>query len=87
MTALTELADIYATPLYVYDLDVIRDRARQLQAAFTWPTKQFCAMKANPCPPVIKALASGFGCDCVSPGESLARRVGVPANRCLPKIT
>ena len=71
----------FGSPLYVYDLDVVRLRARALRAAITWPRFQpLFAIKANPNPAVARAIvAEGFGIDAVSPGEvALALRLGVP---------
>ncbi len=70
----------FGSPLYVYDLDVVRARARALKAAVSYrPFQPLYAIKANPCPAVAKAIvAEGFGIDAVSPGEvALALRLGV----------
>ena len=70
----------YGSPLYVYDLDLVRTRIRALKAAVTWaPFQPLYAIKANPCPAVAKAiLAEGFGIDAVSPGEvALALKLGL----------
>ena len=78
---LPTLASRFGTPLYVYDLAVVRARARALKAAISWtPFQPLYAVKANPCPAVVRAiLAEGFGIDAVSPGEvALALRLGVP---------
>jgi diaminopimelate decarboxylase len=71
----------HGSPLYVYDLAVVRARARQMRAAITWPKFQpLFAIKANPCPAVVRTiLAEGYGIDAVSPGEvAVALRLGVP---------
>jgi diaminopimelate decarboxylase len=65
----------------VYDLGVVRERLRALKAAVAYrPFQPLYAIKANPCPAVVKAIvAEGFGIDAVSPGEvALALRLGVP---------
>lgn len=71
----------YGSPMYIYDLDVVRARCQQLAAAITHPRRQLLyAMKANPCPEVVRTiLAEGYGIDAVSPGEvALALRLGLP---------
>ena len=80
------LAERFGTPLYVYDLGVVRARAQALQAALPYrPLQLLYAIKANPCPPVARVLlALDFGIDAVSPGEvALARRLGCPPERIL----
>jgi len=70
----------HGSPLYVYDLAVVRARARQVRAAITWqPFQPLFAIKANPCPAVARAIvAEGYGIDAVSPGEvALALKLGV----------
>ena len=84
--AIADLMAAHGSPLYVYDLAVVRERAAQLQAAFTYKDLQFLyAIKANPCPPVARCLIeAGFGIDCVSPGEMQhALRLGVAADKIL----
>lgn len=61
-------------PCYVYDYETLADSARLLQKTF--PAYDFLfSVKANPFPPVVKALASmGIGADAASLGEvQLAR--------------
>ncbi len=75
-----QLIAVHGSPLYVYDLDVVRARVRALKAAISWKHFQpLFAMKANPCPAVVRAIvAEGFGIDAVSPGEvALALKLGV----------
>lgn len=70
----------FGSPLYVYDLGVVRARARALKQAITWqPFQPLYAIKANPCPAVARVIvAERFGIDAVSPGEvALALRLGV----------
>lgn len=70
----------HGSPLYVYDLEVVRARARQVRAAITWqPFQPLFAIKANPCPAVAATIvAEGYGIDAVSPGEvALALKLGV----------
>lgn len=79
-TAPVDLVARFGSPLYVYDLDLVRARARALKQAITYqPFQPLYAIKANPCPAVAKAIAAeGFGIDAVSPGEvAMALRIGV----------
>jgi len=81
-----DLAAEFGTPLYVYDLDVVRAQAEALRAALPYrPLQLLYAIKANSCPPVAKVLIeAGFGIDAVSPGEvALALRLGCPPQRVL----
>lgn len=81
-----DLVARFGSPLYVYDLAVVRARAQALKAAISYrPFQPLFAVKANPCPAVVKAIvAEGFGIDAVSPGEvALALRCGVPPKRVL----
>lgn len=56
-------------PLYLYDLDFIRARFSEMQAALPG-VKIYYAMKANPYPAVLKCLKDcGSGIDVVSLGE------------------
>lgn len=68
------LARRFGTPLYVYDLGLVRARYGALKAAFRRREPLVCyALKANPCRAVAGALARlGAGADIVSGGE-LAR--------------
>jgi diaminopimelate decarboxylase/aspartate kinase len=57
------------TPRYAYDLAVVRERARALRAVEA-VDRRFYALKANPHPAILRALAAeGFGFECVSRGE------------------
>jgi len=54
---------------YVYDLDTVRGAAREIRALDAVAAVHY-AMKANPHPAVLQALAAeGVGFDCVSRGE------------------
>lgn len=80
------IADRYGTPTYLYDLASVRERARALRAALPYaPARWLYAIKANPCPAVVRCLlAEGFGIDAVSPGEiALAVRCGCPPDAIL----
>jgi diaminopimelate decarboxylase len=94
---LTGLADEHGTPLYVLDLDRVRENYRRLLAAFADPperlvgdsdafdgqTDVYYAAKANTARPVLEALADlGDGIECASAGETIrALDAGVPADR------
>ena len=81
-----DLVTRFGSPLYVYDLALIRARAEALKNAITWrPFQPLYAVKANSCPAVVKTIAAqGYGIDAVSPGEvALALRCGVPAKHVL----
>ena len=61
------LAD--ATPRYVYHLPTVRAQARALRAMRA-VDRLYYAVKANPHPAILRALAQEeFGFECVSPGE------------------
>jgi diaminopimelate decarboxylase/aspartate kinase len=65
---LLELA-AQGTPAYIYDLDKVRERARQLNA-ISAIDRRFYAIKANSHPDILRTLAAeGFGLECVSQGE------------------
>ena len=69
------------TPFHIYDEAGIRQRARDLKAAFSWNPgfKEYFAVKATPNPYIIQILKEeGCGCDCASYTELLlADAVGV----------
>ena len=72
------LAETYA-PCYIYEYDTLRAQADALRAAF--PRFDFLfSVKANPYPPVLKALCSfGIGADAASAQEVLlAEECGMP---------
>ncbi len=76
-----ELMKTYPTPFYVYDERGIRQRARELFAAFSWCEgfKEFFAVKATPNPYIVDLLhEEGCGADCSSlPELVLCERIGV----------
>jgi diaminopimelate decarboxylase len=76
------LAAEYETPLYVYDLDRVRENAARLQAAFDSEEVSY-AVKANTTRPVLSALTeTGVGAECASAGElKRALDAGFPAER------
>lgn len=81
---LSELAEVYGTPLYVYSERSIRERFQALEAAYASVPHLICyAMKANDNLVIARLLAGlGAGADIVSGGELFrARRAGMPAER------
>src|SRR6266550_3107419 len=77
-----ELAETYGTPVYVYNSAVIRRQIEKVKKAFSaLPFRPFYAMKANGSLAILAWIReSGFGCDCVSPGEIyIARQAGFTA--------
>jgi diaminopimelate decarboxylase/aspartate kinase len=74
------------TPRYAYDIDTVRTRAREL-AAVDAIDRRYYAVKANPHPALLRALASeGFGFECVSAAEVahvLGALPGLPSSRVL----
>lgn len=66
---LRDLAGTYETPLYVIDIERVRENATRLRAAFPDADIDY-AMKANARKPVLAAIAeAGFGAECASAGE------------------
>ncbi len=69
------------TPFHIYDEAGIRQRARDLKAAFSWNPgfKEYFAVKATPNPYILQILKEeGCGCDCATYTElMLADAVGV----------
>ncbi len=82
--SLTELAQTYGTPLYVYDLPTLRTRWTQFQEAFR-PLNPgvFFAVKANDRLGILAFLSHlGAGAEGVSRGEvARALRAGIPPER------
>ncbi len=68
--ARTRLLDLaQATPRYAYHLPTILERAQALRAMRS-VDRVYYAIKANPHPAILRALArAGLGFECVSPGE------------------
>ena len=66
---LRDLADEYGTPLYVVDVERVRENAVRLREAFPDADIDY-AVKANARKPVLEAIAeAGFGAECASAGE------------------
>jgi diaminopimelate decarboxylase len=78
---LTELAEIYGTPLYVYSADAIRERVEMLQTEFAKVPNTLCyAVKANSSLAILKLLSEqGCGFDIVSGGELERVRRAAPS--------
>lgn len=70
------------TPFIVLDLDIVRAKHRALAESFPF-AEIYYAVKANPAPAVIAALAErGIGFDLASEGEiARCRDLGIPASR------
>jgi diaminopimelate decarboxylase len=82
--AVTELAERYGTPLYVYSRAQLQTQLADLTSAFAAAKPLICySVKTNSNGAVIKTFAeAGAGADVVSGGELWrARRAGVPADR------
>ena len=77
----SQIAEAIPTPFHLYDEAGIRQRARDLKAAFAWNPgfKEYFAVKATPNPYILKILhEEGCGCDCASYAELLlAEAAGV----------
>jgi diaminopimelate decarboxylase len=83
---LTQLAEKYGTPLYVYSTTTIRERYRILDRAFRGIKHTICySVKANSNLSLLRLLASlGAGFDIVSGGE--LERVRVARKQALGKV-
>ena len=70
----------WPTPWHIYDEKQIRDRARQLNEAFSWNPgfREYFAVKATPNPTILKILhEENCGVDCSSLAElEMSRRCG-----------
>jgi diaminopimelate decarboxylase len=85
-TQLTELANQFGTPLYVYDADKIKEQYEKLTTGFSSiDTRFFFACKALTNINILKYVASiGCGIDCSSINEvKLALYAGVPSEKIL----
>jgi diaminopimelate decarboxylase len=81
--AAEELAGVFGTPFYVYDLDVVTRQVAALRAVLPEAFDLAYAVKANPALGVVGHLAQlGLGADVASAGElALALRAGIAADR------
>lgn len=77
---LEKIIETYPTPFHVYDEKGIRERARALNAAFSWNKgfKEYFAVKATPNPVLLDILKQeGCGTDCSSLTELImSEKVG-----------
>lgn len=82
---IARLARRFGTPLYVYDLSVLRQRAAVLRCSLPSGVHLLYSMKANPHPDVVRTLADACdGIEAGSVGEALAAiSAGVTAARVL----
>ncbi len=80
----TKLATKYGTPLYVYELETIKERYQTLEQAISYqPAQIHFAVKANSNLEVLKQLRElGASAECVSPGEvERAKAAGFTTDR------
>lgn len=71
---LDTITEQFPTPLHLYDEKGIREKARALNAAFSWNKgfKEYFAVKATPTPAILKILQEeGCGVDCATDVEVL----------------
>jgi diaminopimelate decarboxylase len=81
---LTTIAEAVGTPAYVYNAEVVRNRYRALDSAFTGIPHRICyAIKANSNLALLRVLRDlGAGADIVSGGEMRrALKAGFPPDR------
>ena len=75
-----KIAETYPTPFHIYDEKGIRERARALNAAFSWNRgfKEYFAVKATPNPVLLDILGQeNCGVDCSSLTElMMSEKVG-----------
>ncbi|NOZ60281.1 MAG: diaminopimelate decarboxylase [Calditrichaeota bacterium] len=79
-----KLAEEFGTPLYIYSKNMISEKFKAIDEAFSSVKHTICfAMKANSNMNILKLMASlGAGGDVVSGGELfLALKAGIPANK------
>lgn len=79
---LERVAEIFGTPIYVYDLEVVNRQLERLRVALPEVAIHF-AVKANPCGTVLKHLAAaGLGAEVITAGElARALRAGFLAEK------
>lgn len=71
---LETITEQFLTPFHLYDEKGIREKARALNAAFSWNKgfKEYFAVKATPTPAILKILQEeGCGVDCATDVEVL----------------
>jgi bifunctional diaminopimelate decarboxylase / aspartate kinase len=87
---LREIAQRSGTPVYVYDLEAIAERAERLRRALPVEgVRLFYACKANAHPAILRTLGrAGVGVEAASPGEvERALAAGHPAERVVMSAT
>ena len=71
---LDTITEQFPTPFHLYDEKGIREKARALNAAFSWNKgfKEYFAVKATPTPAILKILQEeGGGEECATDVEVL----------------
>ena len=82
--SIKQLAQKYGTPLYLYSKNLLIDKFKVTDSAFSSVAHTICfAMKANSNMQILKLMAYlGAGGDVVSGGELyLALQAGIPSNK------
>lgn len=81
---LANAAEQYGTPLYLYDLDFLKQQVGKFKSFISWPKLNiYYAMKANYNYHILRTLeGEGIGIDAVSPGDLyMAQKAGFPVSR------
>ena len=81
---LLEVAEKFGTPVYLYDAEKVREKARSVREAVPFePFQPLYACKANSNPHIIRLLLdAGYGIDATSPGEvHIALKAGCPPDK------
>ncbi|MGP3999315.1 type III PLP-dependent enzyme [Streptomyces sp. 8N706] len=75
----------HGTPLYVYDLQEVRERVKELRNAIPEKSRLLYSLKANPLPELVRTIAAeGCWAEVSSVGEiDVALESGVPPERVL----
>jgi len=74
LNTIKEIEEKYGTPFFLYDENIIRERAKKLKDAFAnkFDFKEFFAIKATPNPSIMKIMKEeGFGVDAATMTELL----------------
>ena len=68
-----QLLDKYGSPLFAYDLEIVKQRAQTLLAALPEGSRLYYSFKANPLPAIARELrAQGVRAEITSDGELMA---------------
>ena len=83
--SVVQLAEIYGTPIFIYDRAVLDQKFDALRSALPARFSIYYSIKANPCPAVVRHfLSRGCGIEIASVGEfRKALEAGCPAERIL----